>query len=338
MGLHDRTVCQWKIEYLYDENDKTLERITEKNKAQKNKNYIDDIKIQDDSLINELNYAFAPANQKEKFSDSAVLIRASNSKKINRILAKNQFDLQDTIWKRPPPASLVLEHVYGMQLSDRRNSVMYLHLASGDVTNKPEEKKSLIVDVLGLGDKLGAQANKLELLLPKLLGPHYRYLVEKGTQAFEPIKYNTCHVSQSGIGEAKASKTGAYTQTKVCHKHFIYFSSRLGIVFNPLNNKQDFYEGHRLKISTMVIHPKRSLIATGEVNVNPEIHVWDPQTLETLAVLCTSHKGGVLHLAFSGDGTKLISVGMDSTFSIQVFQWEQQRSIVFRNTGKLPIF
>jgi hypothetical protein len=29
---------------------------------------------------------------------------------------------------------------------------------------------------------------------------------------------------------------------------------------------------------------------------------------------------------------------MDPTFSIQIFQWEQQRSIAFRNTGKLPIF
>jgi hypothetical protein len=29
---------------------------------------------------------------------------------------------------------------------------------------------------------------------------------------------------------------------------------------------------------------------------------------------------------------------MDTTFSIQVFHWEQQRCIAFRNTGKLPIF
>ena len=62
------------------------------------------------------------------------------------------------------------------------------------------------------------------------------------------------------------------------------------------------------------------------------------KTLETLAILKTSHKGGILHLAFSGDGSVLISIGMDKTFSLQVFQWEQQRTLAFRNTGYYPIF
>lgn len=53
--------------------------------------------------------------------------------------------------------------------------------------------------------------------------------------------------------------------------------------------------------------------------MNPTIHVWSAKTLETLSILKTSHKGGVLHLAFSGDGQLLISIGMDKTFSIQVF-------------------
>ena len=57
-----------------------------------------------------------------------------------------------------------------------------------------------------------------------------------------------------------------------------------------------------------------------------------------MVILNTSHKGGILHLAFSGDGSKIVSIGMDDTFSLQVFQWEQQRTIAFRNTGRLPIF
>lgn len=39
-------------------------------------------------------------------------------------------------------------------------------------------------------------------------------------------------------------------------------------------------------------------------------------------VLDSAHQGGVLHLAFSPDGKKLVSIGMDRVYSIQVFQWE----------------
>lgn len=55
-------------------------------------------------------------------------------------------------------------------------------------------------------------------------------------------------------------------------------------------------------------------------------------------ILSTSHGGGILHLIFSTDGQKLVSIGMDRTFSIQVFYWQQKRSVVFRNTGYYPIF
>ncbi len=105
-----------------------------------------------------------------------------------------------------------------------------------------------------------------------------------------------------------------------------------------LHNSQSFYQGHSLKISALARHPTLSYVATGEVNVNPNIHVWDARTLETLIILKSSHKNGVMHLAFSGDGELLISIGMDTCFSIQVYQWEQGRTLAFRNTGYFPIF
>lgn len=71
-----------------------------------------------------------------------------------------------------------------------------------------------------------------------------------------------------------------------------------------------------MKVSCLAKHPNKRLVATGEVNVHPDVHVWDAQTLETEAVLNTSHKGGVLQLSFSNDGEKLVSIGMDRTFSI----------------------
>lgn len=118
----------------------------------------------------------------------------------------------------------------------------------------------------------------------------------------------------------------------------MYFTSRFAVVYNTQQNSQSFYQGHSLKISALAKHPLHSYIATGEVNVNPSIHVWDAKSLETLIILKTAHKGGVLHLAFSGDGQLLVSVGMDKTFSVQVYQWEQGRTLAFRNTGYFPIF
>lgn len=57
-----------------------------------------------------------------------------------------------------------------------------------------------------------------------------------------------------------------------------------------------------MKISALAKHPFLRIVATGEVNINPLIHVWDAQTMETLVILNTAHKGGVLHLVFSTDG------------------------------------
>ena len=101
---------------------------------------------------------------------------------------------------------------------------------------------------------------------------------------------------------------------------------------------QKFYSGHKLKISSLARHPFRRIVATGEVNKEPTIHLWDAATLETCCVLQTAHSNGVLHLAFSATGDKLISIGMDRTYSIQVFQWEQERTLAFRNLGYFPVF
>ena len=60
-----------------------------------------------------------------------------------------------------------------------------------------------------------------------------------------------------------------------------------------------------------------AIVATGEVtSVSPSIHIWDAATLETLVILKTSHRGGIMHLTFSNDGSLLLSIGMDKTFSM----------------------
>jgi WD40 repeat protein len=82
----------------------------------------------------------------------------------------------------------------------------------------------------------------------------------------------------------------------------IYYTTRIAVVYDVGKRKQKFYQGHKLKISAIARHPYLRIVATGEVNLNPLIHVWDAQSLETMVILHTSHRGGVLHLVFSTDG------------------------------------
>jgi len=122
MGLSDSTLCQWKVEPLLEEQSELHGTHEEKQlRAAK-------IQVDDDSLINELNFCYAEVQaQDESFKDNTVLVRGSTSSTVNKILSKVHFEEEDKTWMKAPSMSLVLEHVYGVQTADRRHSVMYLH-------------------------------------------------------------------------------------------------------------------------------------------------------------------------------------------------------------------
>jgi len=40
-----------------------------------------------------------------------------------------------------------------------------------------------------------------------------------------------------------------------CERHFLYFTSRLAIIYNPLSKIQRIYQGHRYKITCISVHP-----------------------------------------------------------------------------------
>ena len=308
MGLTDQTLCQWKIDSIMEEAPElhgTLEEQQMKGAM---------ITMEDDSLINELNFCYVQQPLSvEQFKDNTVLVRGANSTTINKILSKLHFDFEPKTWIKPPAMSLVLEHIYGVQTADRRHSLMYVHFKGQADQSKDEINKNQVrtaSEALGLG---GSTSAKLDMVLPKILGTNYQSLVNNN----EPLVYDVKH--------------------QICSKALVYYTARFAVVYNTAKNSQTFYQGHSLKISAIARHPTTSYIATGEVNQLPTIHIWDANTLETVSILKTAHKGGILHLAFSGDGELLVSVGMDKTFSLQVFQWQQGRTLAFRNTGYFPI-
>ncbi len=105
------------------------------------------INIDDDSLINELNFCYSDSvttqlsSQSEQFKDSTVLIRGSPSLTINKVLSKMHFDFEPKTWMKTPAMALVLEHIYGIQTADRRNSIMYIHYAMNPEQVKAELAK-----------------------------------------------------------------------------------------------------------------------------------------------------------------------------------------------------
>lgn len=93
------------------------------------------INMDDDSLINELNFCYsdqtttASVQQIDQFKDSTVLIRGSHNLTVNKVLSKMHFDFEPKSWLKNPAMAMVLEHIYGVQTSDRRNSILYIHFA-----------------------------------------------------------------------------------------------------------------------------------------------------------------------------------------------------------------
>mmetsp|Transcript_9178 Transcript_9178/g.8080 ORF Transcript_9178/g.8080 Transcript_9178/m.8080 type:complete len:293 (+) Transcript_9178:674-1552(+) len=120
-------------------------------------------------------------------------------------------------------------------------------------------------------------------------------------------------------------------------RFFVYFVSRIGIVYNPNHNKQKFYQGHKYKITCQASHPSRLIIATGESAPSPSIHIWNILTLEPLKIVKTDHKNGILTMSFSHDGVLLASCGFDKFFSIQVTNWKTNEILGFRNSDSAPI-
>ncbi len=71
-------------------------------------------------------------------------------------------------------------------------------------------------------------------------------------------------------------------------------------------------------------NPKfKNIVATGQIGVSPVIHVWNATTLETLSILSGLHKNGICSVNFSSSGKFLVSVGLDSCFTIGVWRWKE---------------
>lgn len=80
-------------------------------------------------------------------------------------------------------------------------------------------------------------------------------------------------------------------------KRFLYFVSKLIVLYHPADNEQQFYRGHQFRVTAMVLLQDRVRVASAEAAFNASIHIWSTRTLETLRIIRTQHRWGVIELA-----------------------------------------
>lgn len=138
----------------------------------------------------------------------------------------------------------------------------------------------------------------------------------------------------------------------------VYHTAALGVVLDKLNNTQQFFTNHEEDIVSLAIHPNKRIVATGQMAKSGkakmiDLFIWDINKLpeETncehnqndaklgagVINLKGCHLRAIRILAFSPDGTKLLSGGQDDDNSVAVHDWEKAQLIVKSPVDKAKV-
>eukprot|EP00808_Paulinella_micropora_P018089 g9920.t1 len=108
----------------------------------------------------------------------------------------------------------------------------------------------------------------------------------------------------------------------------VFCVAAIGVVMDPVTKEQKFFTGHDEDIQCLAIHPNRRYVATGQRDpkgkATPYTVVWDSETMEKL-VKISYHERQVCACSFSGDGTKLFTVGDGDTREAAVWDWQAEK-------------
>ena len=128
----------------------------------------------------------------------------------------------------------------------------------------------------------------------------------------------------------------------------VFYSAAVGVVLDPVTNKQKIFHGHTDDISCITLHPCGNIVATGQVSRKSYILVWSTQSVEQIAKVghirasgptyesaviednakTRYYERGICAMAFSGSGKYLVAIGMDDHHSIAVWDWQNDRMLV----------
>ncbi|KAJ4460559.1 putative 77 kDa echinoderm microtubule-associated protein [Paratrimastix pyriformis] len=139
---------------------------------------------------------------------------------------------------------------------------------------------------------------------------------------------------------------GKDSRNNVCYLNdheIVYPIAGTAVVHNVVNNEQRFYLGHDNDIMCLTVNNAKDLVATGQesfdprksergVKSAPSVHLWNPITMATVAVL-KGHTTGIKCLTFSPDGRFLASIGYDDNHTLCVWDVASHAMVGTCKTG-----
>jgi len=126
----------------------------------------------------------------------------------------------------------------------------------------------------------------------------------------------------------------------------VYPAAAIGVIANPEDGSQRFYQGHVDDIMCLAVDSTGTLAATGgKASIDsrgrralPAVHIWDIATGEAVAVIKGTLKRQVTALAFSPDSKQLVAVGKDNNHTLAAFSVATGELIGKVATGTDPVF
>ena len=109
------------------------------------------------------------------------------------------------------------------------------------------------------------------------------------------------------------------------HGDAAYALAGLGVVYNREKHEQKLFTQHNEDVMCMAVHPGRQFMCTGQLNPKGAemafCIVWDALSNKQKVKLGSFHKAGISAVAFSPDGTQVITVDETDDHWFAVWDW-----------------
>ena len=125
-----------------------------------------------------------------------------------------------------------------------------------------------------------------------------------------------------GYASRTARGNVRYVPSDAGETRIVYNAAAVGVALTVRadgTKEQEFFLQHTDDVLCAAVSPDGRTVATSEIGARPVIHVWQSEGALPLFSLGGFHRRGVSLLRFSSDGRHLVSVGLDDSHSIAVY-------------------